>query len=515
MHQATATDSGWQSPAERVEVRPVEQASAPYDIPQVLLDRIRATRALPTISAVAMKVVEVCGDENSGLGDIARVIQLDPALAAKMLRYANSPYLAPRTPVTTIMRAVTTLGLVSVQTLSVSFMLVNEMTRARKGAMKHRRYWTRSLLSAVAGRTIAGALGARGAEEAFVAALLQDVGILILERSLGESYATLHNAAGGDHQKLIELEREALGVDHSVISAWLADEWKLPKVFALAALGSHGFLPREHAEDPLLWNLCQSVSLSGHVADLWLSKDASGAGGRVRGAALKHIGLGPERVERIVKQTAGQFAEAARTIEVSDVSPAVVAEVVAKAQELLVGLALRTAEERGQLEENARRDALTGLFNRGHLQRALPRLFEDSTVHGLPLTLAMVDIDNFKAINDQHGHPAGDQVIQVVAECIAQLAREDDVMGRFGGEEFLLLFPATTAEGARTACNRLCERIESVRIKLASGVSVSVTVSIGIATNGALGQSAQGLLEGADQALYRAKRAGKNRVEGG
>lgn len=515
MHQATTTDSERPRPSEMLELRPVETAPGGYDIPQVLLDRIRETRALPTISAVAMKVVEVCGDDNSGLADIARVIQMDPALAAKMLRHANAPYLAPRTPVTTITRAVTTLGLVSVQTLAVSFTLVNEMTTVRKGAMKHRRYWTRSLLSAVAGRTIAGAIGARGAEEAFVAALLQDIGILILERSLGDRYATLHNAAGGDHQKLIELERGELGVDHSAISAWLAHEWKLPKLFVLAALGSHSFLPREHAEDPLVWNLCQSVSLSGNVADLWLTKDTAEAGARVRSDALTYLGLGPERVQRIVQQTGDQFSAAARAIQISDLPPAVAAEVVAKAQELLIGLALRTAEERGHLEESARRDALTGLFNRGHMDRMFLQLFEDATLHGLSLTIAMVDIDFFKRINDEHGHPAGDQVIQTVAECIAQQGREDDVVGRFGGEEFLLLFPATTPEGARAACNRLRERIEAAQITLASGVTVAVTVSIGFATTGAPGQSSEGLLENADQALYRAKRAGRNRVEGG
>jgi len=510
MYQAMTTEKARSRHADR---SPTAVEPDPYELPEELLEPIRAARALPTISAVAMKVVEVCGDERSSLGDIARVIQLDPALAAKMLRYANSPYLAPRTPVTTITRAVTTLGLVSVQTLSVSFTLVNEMTSLKQGGMKHRRYWTRSLLSAVAARTIAASVGARGAEEAFVAALLQDIGILILERSFGEQYAALNNAAGGDHAKLIELERAEYGVDHSAISAWFANEWRLPKLFALAALGSHQFLPKERGEDPLLWNLCQAVSLSGGVADLWLTRDTAAAGDRVRGDALTHLELGPDRLKRIVQQTGEQFSEAARTIQISDVTPAVATEVRAKAQELLIGLAMRTAEERGQLEQSARRDALTGLFNRGHLDRMLPKLFEDSAVHGVSLTIAMVDIDFFKRINDDHGHPAGDQVIQTVAEHITREAREDDVVGRFGGEEFLLLFPGATAEGARAACERLRARIAATPIMLASGVTVFATVSIGLAVAGAVGQSAEGLLEKADQALYRAKRAGRNRVE--
>ncbi len=377
-----------------------------FRLSEDLLERIRAARALPTMSAVAMKVVEVCGDERSSIADITRLIQLDPALAAKMLRYANSPFLLPRTPVTTIARAVTTLGLASVQTLSVSFTLVSGMENVKLGAMNHRQYWTRSLLSAVAGRTITGALGARGAEEAFVAALLQDIGILILGRAFGDQYVALTNASGDDHAKLIELEKAEYGVDHSAISAWFANEWKLPKVFSLAALGSHCFLAKQHGEDPMIFNFRQAVALSGGVADLWLTKD-SAASDRVRGDALIHLGLGPDRLKRIVQQTGEQFSEAAQAIQISDVTPDVAADINAKAQELLIGFAMRTAVERGELERNARRDALTGIFNRGHMDQVLVKLFEDSVVHGVPLTVAMVDIDCFKSINDKSGHQGG------------------------------------------------------------------------------------------------------------
>ncbi len=92
-------------------------------------------------------------------------------------------------------------------------------------------------------------------------------------------------------------------------------------------------------------------------------------------------------------------------------------------------------------------------------------------------------------------------------------AREDDVVGRFGGDEFLLLFPSSSVGPSRAACERLCERIASTGITLASGVALFVTVSIGVAGTGAGGIKVEQLLEMADRALYRAKRAGRNRIE--
>ncbi len=155
-------------------------------------------------------------------------------------------------------------------------------------------------------------------------------------------------------------------------------------------------------------------------------------------------------------------------------------------------------------------DPLTGLFNRGHLNDCLPKLLEkvEST---RPLSLLMLDIDDFKQHNDAFGHPEGDKVIATLADVIRQSIRETDVAFRYGGEEFAVILPGADLERGRIAAERIriafSHRIFSPR----SGANLHKTVSLGLA-RAADGDTAAALIERADGALYVAKRAGKDRV---
>lgn len=171
-------------------------------------------------------------------------------------------------------------------------------------------------------------------------------------------------------------------------------------------------------------------------------------------------------------------------------------------------------EELAQLNESIRelsiRDDLSGLHNRRHLfeqARVLNRLAER---YDRPLTIAMLDIDNFKAVNDGYGHAAGDEVIREVGRILRSLGREADIAARYGGEEFVLVMPETTVSGAAQACERIREAVAANdwgRIE----PGLSVTISIGIAGLGA-GRTCDDVLSIADEQLYRAKRAGRDQV---
>ena len=130
-----------------------------------------------------------------------------------------------------------------------------------------------------------------------------------------------------------------------------------------------------------------------------------------------------------------------------------------------------------------------------------------------PLTLLLFDIDHFKQVNDRLGHPAGDRILRGVSDLAAASLRSDDVLARYGGEEFAVLMPSTDLPTAIEVAERLRQRIEAATFD-ACGTAAGVTVSIGVATL-ALASEASGhaLLTAADEALYRAKRRGRNRVE--
>jgi diguanylate cyclase (GGDEF)-like protein len=126
----------------------------------------------------------------------------------------------------------------------------------------------------------------------------------------------------------------------------------------------------------------------------------------------------------------------------------------------------------------------------------------------------MTDLDNFKAVNDEHGHPVGDTVLRRFARLLEGSVRDVDVAARWGGEEFLLILPGTDAEGAARLAERIRARLEETTLLTPEGVLIVATASFGVASAGEDGAaSAERLVAAADAALYAAKRAGKNRVE--
>jgi two-component system, cell cycle response regulator len=163
--------------------------------------------------------------------------------------------------------------------------------------------------------------------------------------------------------------------------------------------------------------------------------------------------------------------------------------------------------------EMAITDALTGLFNRRYMENHLATLVEQAGTRSKPLALLMLDIDYFKAINDTHGHDAGDDVLRDFALRIKRSIRGIDLACRSGGEEFVIVMPETDMAVAAMVAERLRRRIAAEPFPIQQGQrSIPVTLSIGIAALRGPDDNAAGLMKRADQALYRAKRDGRNRV---
>ncbi len=158
----------------------------------------------------------------------------------------------------------------------------------------------------------------------------------------------------------------------------------------------------------------------------------------------------------------------------------------------------------------ARRDALTDLENRRAFDEDLGQRFAEWRRNGTEFCLAMLDVDHFKRINDEHGHPAGDEVLKGLARVLAASVREMDVVGRLGGEEFAVLLPCTSLAEGQVVAERLRRSIEETRFALGD-VVLPVTVSVGLANVRIVSDPAE-LVNQADRALYAAKKAGRNRA---
>jgi len=162
-----------------------------------------------------------------------------------------------------------------------------------------------------------------------------------------------------------------------------------------------------------------------------------------------------------------------------------------------------------ELDRLSRTDSLTGLFNRRHLTEQIELLQRTAVRHADPLGLVLLDIDHFKSINDNHGHPAGDQVLRAFATRLKEQTRAADVAGRWGGEEFLVILPRTDLDGARELAERIRTATAAQPVILGE-TEISMTVSGGCA----LGPSAavEELISTADACLYQAKQSGRNRI---
>jgi diguanylate cyclase (GGDEF)-like protein/PAS domain S-box-containing protein len=163
------------------------------------------------------------------------------------------------------------------------------------------------------------------------------------------------------------------------------------------------------------------------------------------------------------------------------------------------------------LEELAFGDPLTKLGNRRYFEQTLVREMSRARRGGQPLSLAILDIDHFKAVNDSWGHPVGDRVLVAVASAMLQAVRTYDHVARIGGEEFAVLLPGANSTDAHQVTERICASIRDARIAL-DGRTISVTCSAGLASMVHPADKPEGLTQRADRGLYMAKNAGRNRV---
>ncbi|AWK88108.1 GGDEF domain-containing protein [Azospirillum thermophilum] len=182
---------------------------------------------------------------------------------------------------------------------------------------------------------------------------------------------------------------------------------------------------------------------------------------------------------------------------------------------LLLGTMLareaRRLEAEAALRTAAMTDPLTGLANRRAFFEAAGRAAAAARRHGTPLSLLLLDVDHFKDINDGHGHGAGDLVLVTLARVLQEGVRQSDLVARFGGEEFTILLPNAPLAGAFQLAERLCDAVRDLRIPY-GGAMIRLTVSVGVATLGPDGPTADDMVKAADTAMYRAKNGGRDQV---
>lgn len=483
---------------------------------QQLMDRILQCQSLPTLPAVAVQVLELARNPDADIADIARLVSRDPALSSKVLRTVNSSFYGHSQHVSTISHALVILGLQSVRTLVLGFSLVNQLSGEKPKGFKHLAYWKRSIYAATAARSIAARLDAAQQEEAFLAALLMDIGMLVLDRVLGEEYGKIHERVT-THAELAKAETQALKTDHAEVAGLLASQWKLPAALAQPIACHHS---AENVTDPALRRLADIVGLAGMCADVFVDESAASSIAAVRDALSIRHGMSEADCNAMLDEIGRNTREMASLFDISIGAAATFDEILKKANEALVDLTLRVQQQaqtlrqqNRELSEQATLDPLTGLANRRRFDQALEEQFAEALRQRKPLSLIMLDVDQFKAVNDRYGHPAGDRVLKSLAQLFSSAARPTDLAARYGGEELALLMPGAARATVGAIAESIRRAIASKPIRCENR-AVSVTASLGVATFDPacpLKEPAH-LLKAADMAVYAAKNSGRNCV---
>lgn len=478
-----------------------------------LLSQLRFCTRLPSLPSIAMKIIDLAGKADTSLNQISHYISLDPALAVKIVKTANSPLYKSRHPINNIGQAVNILGTNGVMTIALSFSLTDSLMKQSSNMLNpagSNLFWRRSITSALACRALGKRLGMeRLLDDLFLAALLQDIGILAFSALLPEEYPGLFRATTC-HEEVYNMERGKYGISHDEIGAALLARWKLPGYVIDACKHSHPQSSYKGGSNQPGINEC--VAASSSIAEYFLA-----TGDEIKITAIVNVtnsslGLDQFMLVEVLRDMKNELQHVEELFAVSILRSDQMNSLVEEASELLT---TRTLVKMRELENKVQHDGLTGAHNRSHFDDTLRCEFLFSCQQQAPLALAMIDLDHFKVVNDTYGHVAGDGILVAIVKAISAKIRQTDVLCRYGGEEFVLILPGTSVHDARHLLTRVQENIRAIAYTLDSGHIIKVTASIGVAVNmdhEKSFESEREMLEAADSALYAAKHAGRDHI---
>ncbi len=477
---------------------------------------------LPSMSAAAMSLVELCDRPDVGLPELTTAVSIDPGLSARILRLANSAAYSRGNEITSVERAMMVLGLNVVKITALGVVVSSTVAGPSSlDAELEQQIWRQCLVEAVACRELAVVAGSRSTSEAFLAGLFDGMGRLLGALARPTTYGGL---LAVEPWPTAEQERATLGLGSRELLLLALESWDIPQLYR-HVLGHEGD-GFDHSE---VGELAAILTLSRNATRLLLGDPAMG--GTSVAQAAEVLGVADAALDDIAVHLGAHVEDLAHTLDVElgstidhqtllnqarnqmvATSLAMAADAVAQAREIQT---LRT--ETDSLRHESLTDRLTGLPNRARFDDFLRSAVFDR-ITGKTLTgglgIAIIDLDHFKALNDTHGHRAGDRVLQSVGERLRAITRTDELIARYGGEEFTLVAPVVTGpDGLAATAERIRQSIAELSIE-ADGVILRVTASVGaIAATTLSGESAGGALtEAADRLLYQAKHAGRNKV---
>ncbi len=487
-----------------------------------LKSKLKASESFPSPPAVAQQIIALARDPHTDIAQIAAAISRDPALAAKLLRVANSALYSRHRKSTNLRQALIVLGLQGTTTLALGFSLLGSYAGLKSNGVDYERYWRRAIMGASAARCFGMLQNVAAVDDIFLAGLLQDIAILGVDRAVPDFYRDLPMNA--PHREVSEHETARLGIDHAKLGSWLLEYWKLPDLLCRTVALSH--TPQSaDASTPAGMAAC-CVALAGECVELLLAPAAPTDFSALAEHASAWLGIDAAAVADVIGKIVAEMPEVERLFDRKLLQPDAAAAILEQARDLLV---LRNLQALGQVEslpamdqkleasstaphDGRQRDPLTGLYNRGYLDLVLRREFQSATSGRWPLSVVAVDV-GVNEINEADGPATGDSLLVTVAKAIASVARDTDCVARYGGTQFVIVLPGLPSSGGQIFCQRLIARLRST-LPAIRGTAETETFSVGLATHGPEKsfERASHLINAAERSSGLARKAGRDRL---
>lgn len=494
----------------------------------MLEDFLNDKARLPSPPAIALRILEATRKDEDSFSEMGEIIKADPVLTARILKLANSSLYGLSNRIDSLDQAISLIGTQALKNIALSFVIINGFKNAPQGSFDLDLFWRRAITCAVAAEIIANEIGFTG-QDVFVSSLLQDFGVLILFLSYGPTYTEVLDSKRISGKPLHEEEKERFGFDHAEVGYQIFKSWNLPDSIYESIGIHHQTLITAHSDAAYILNLADKISAIYHgVQSNRKSIEVHTSLKEVHGFTSEHSTqlidrVGEKALEVIslfsippgkIKPFSQIIQEANEELGRLNYSYEQIVLELTQAKRLAEQLALDLKQANDSLRELTLRDSLTNLYNHQYFQDVLDAELEKSLRYQHKLSLLLLDIDFFKSVNDTFGHPAGDYVLTEISNLMVKLVRHCDIVARYGGEEFGIILPETGKKGAKVLAQRLRRGIEQNKIKH-NGQLISVTVSIGLASteNEDIEISKESLVTQCDNALYAAKKNGRNRIE--
>ncbi|MGA2191537.1 MAG: diguanylate cyclase, partial [Steroidobacteraceae bacterium] len=419
-------------------------------------------------------------------------------------------------------QALIVLGLQGATTLALGFSLIGTYMGLKSNGVDYDRYWRRAILSASAARCFGALQSESAVDDIFLAALLQDIAILGVDRAAPDFYRDLPRNAC--HREFSAHETARLGIDHAELGAWLLEYWKLPEALCRAVAWSHAPSTADRSTPTGMAARC--VALGSECVEILLAAAAAADFTVLAEHASDWLGIDAPAVAEVMGKIVAEIPEIERLFDTKLLQPDAASLIVEQARDLLIVRNLRALEQVGSLRATnpttdasvttppveRGRDRLTGLYDRGYLDLMLRREFQAASMGDWPLSVVFVDLERFKEINDTYGEEAGDSVLVSTAKSIASVARDTDCVARYGGTQFVIVLPGLPAHGAEIFCERLIAQLRST-VHTICGTEVTVTASVRLATHAPEKpfQRASHLINAAERSACFAKKMGRDR----